>query len=77
MTQVVLQVAQAVPPPDSHPIAPVIGASDALKKTPAPISGGIPDATVHRDRLGKTITSLLIFAVGLSVGFGAYAFTQL
>ncbi|MBP2562385.1 hypothetical protein J2T08_006093 [Neorhizobium galegae] len=78
VTQVVLQLAQAVPPPDSHPIAPEIGASDALKKTPALMAHrDIPDATIHRNRLGKTITSLLIFAVGLCLGFGAYAVTQL
>jgi hypothetical protein len=78
VTQVVLQVAQAVPPHHSHSIAPEIGASDALKKTPALIADrDIPNATTHRDRLGRTITSLLIFAVGLSLGFGAYAFAQL
>ncbi|WP_064682817.1 hypothetical protein [Rhizobium bangladeshense] len=75
--QVVLQVAQAVPLSDSHPIEPEVGASDALEKTPALIADrDIPSATMNRGHLSRAITSLLIFAAGLSLGFGAYAFTQ-
>lgn len=75
--QVVVRVAQALPPPDWHPVEPEVAASDALENTPALIDDrDVPIATMNRDRLSGAITSLLIFAVGLSLGFGACAFTQ-